>query len=303
MDRLEAVAVFVAVTEQGSFAAAARRLGRTPAAVTRAIAELEEGLSTQLFNRTTRSVALTEAGMVYLTRARTLLAAHAEFEGAAPEETEPSGLLRITAPINFGRQHLMPLLNRFLEKHPQIDAQVMLLDRVVSLVEEGLDVGVRLGKPRDTSLRVTWAGAVKLAIYANPAYLAEHGTPATPSELLKHSTISCGTFNPIPERWPIKGPDGMTHISVKPRLVVSSTESAAAAAAAGLGIISLVSYQAAPHVKAGRLVEILPECTVHGVPINIVQPPGRYIPAKVRAFIDEIGTGLRTEFGELLQES
>ncbi len=303
MDRLEAVAVFVAVAEQGSFAAAARKLGRTPAAVTRAIAELEEGLSTQLYNRTTRSVALTEAGMVYLTRARMLLAAHAEFEGAAPDEAEPSGLLRITAPVNFGRQHLMPLLNRFLEKHPQIDAQVMLLDRVVSLVEEGLDVGVRLGKSRDVSLRITEAGSMKLAIYVSPAYIAEHGTPATPSELLQHSTISCGTFNPVPERWPVKGAEGVTHVPVKPRLVVSSTESAAAAAAAGLGIVSLVSYQAAPHVKAGRLVEILPECTVHGVPINIVQPPGRYTSVKVRMFIEEIGDGLRAEFGGLLRDS
>ena len=303
MDRLEAVAVFVAVAEQGSFAAAARKLARSPAAVTRAIAELEQCLSTQLFNRTTRSVALTEAGMGYLTRARTLLAAQAEFEGAAPKDAELSGLLRITAPVNFGRQHLMPLLNRFLEKYPKVDAQVMLLDRAVSLVEEGLDIGVRLGKPHDASLRVTRVGSVKLAIYASPAYLAEHGAPATPSDLLKHNTISCGTFNPIPERWPVKGVDGPTHIPVKPRLVVSSTESAAAAAAAGLGIISLVSYQAAPHVNAGRLVEILPECTVHDVPINIVQPPGRYIAAKVRAFIDEIGTDLRAEFGELLQDT
>lgn len=303
MDRLDAVAVFVAVAELGSFSAAARKLGRTPAAVTRAVAELEDSLSKQLFNRTTRSVALTEEGMIYLVRARMLLAAHAEFEGAAPEEPEPSGLLRITAPVNFGKQHLMPLVNAFLEKYPRVDAQVMLLDRVVSLVEEGQDVGVRLGKSRDASLRATWAGSVKLAIYASPAYIAEHGMPTTPSDLLQHSTISCGTFNPVPERWPIKGPGGVTHVPVKPRLVVTSTESAAAAAAAGLGIISLVSYQAAPHVKTGRLVEILTEYTVHDVPINLMQPSGRYTPVKVRVFIEEIGSGLRAEFGGLLQKS
>jgi DNA-binding transcriptional LysR family regulator len=302
MDRLDAIAVFVAVAELGSFAAAARKLGHTPATVTRAIAELETSLSKQLFNRTTRSVALTEAGSIYLTRARVLVAAHAEFEGAAPEEPEPSGLLRITAPVNFGRQYVMPLVNRFLEKYPRVEAQVMLLDRIVSLVEEGLDVGVRLGKSRDASLHAISAGSVKLAIYASPAYLAQYGVPTRLSDLLAHSTISCGTFNPVPERWPVWASGGVTHIPVKPRLVVSSTESAAAAAAAGLGIISLVSYQAAPHVKARRLVEILTDHTIHDVPINLVQPASRYTPAKVRVFIEEIENGLRAEFGGLLQD-
>src|SRR3954463_1543580 len=165
MDRLDAVTVFVAVAEQESFAAAARKLSRTPAAVTRAVAELEDSLSTRLLNRTTRSVALTEAGQLYLERARKLLAAHAEFEGAAAGDREPSGLLHVTAPANFGRQHLMPLLSTFLEKYPRVDARVLLLDRVVSMVEEGLDVGVRLGKLPDSSLRATRAGTVKMAVY------------------------------------------------------------------------------------------------------------------------------------------
>ncbi len=164
MDRLDAVTVFVAVAEQGSFAAAARRLSRTPAAVTRAVAELEASLITRLFNRTTRSLALTESGMLYLERARTLLAAHADFEDAAPNDPEPSGVLRITAPVNFGRQHLMPLLCSFLGEHPRVDARVLLVDRAVSLVEEGLDVGVRLGRPRDSSRRVTQVGTVKMGV-------------------------------------------------------------------------------------------------------------------------------------------
>ena len=296
MDRLDAVTVFVAVAEQESFAAAARKLARTPAAVTRAVAELEESLSTRLLNRTTRSVALTEAGQLYLERGRKLLAAHAEFEGAAPDDGEPSGLLHVTAPANFGRQHLMPLLYTFLEKYPRVDARVLLLDRVVSLVEEGLDVGVRLGKLPDSSLRATRAGTVKMAVYASPSYIARHGVPATPAELAQHRTIASGNINPTPDRWSFGNADETSHVIVKPRLIVNSTEAAADAAAAGLGIASLVSYQAAQHIAAGRLVEVLSDYNGAQIPIHIVQPSGRFTPAKVRAFIDEIGTGLRRKF-------
>jgi DNA-binding transcriptional LysR family regulator len=297
MDRLDAVTVFVAVAEQESFAAAARKLSRTPAAVTRAVAELEASLSTRLLNRTTRSVALTEAGQLYLERARKLLAAHAEFEGAAPDDHEPSGVLHVTAPVNFGRQHVMPLLCDFLERHPRVDARMLLLDRVVSMVEEGLDVGVRLGRLPDSSLRATRAGTVRMAIYASPSYIARHGAPSSPSELIQHRTISAGTINPSPDRWSFGGASGVSHATVRPRLVVNTTEAAADAAASGLGLAFLVSYQAAQHVAAGRLVEVLADCGVDEIPIQIIQPAGRFVPAKVRAFIDEIGAGLRRQFG------
>lgn len=297
MDRIDAIAAFIAVAEQGNFAAGARKLSRQPTAVTRAIAELEEVLQARLFNRTTRSVALTEAGVLYLERARTLLAAHADFECAAPNGSEPVGVLRITAPINFGRLHLVPPLCAFLEKYPQLDARVLLLDRTVSLVEEGLDVGVRLGKQPDSSLRAVRVGTVKLGIYASPTYIARHGIPATPSELIRHRTISSGTHNVINERWQFGGPTGATFAAVKPRLAVSTTEAAADAAASGLGLASLLSYQAAGHVAAGRLVEVLSQYAVEDLPINIVQPAGRFTPPKVRLFINEIGTSLREKFG------
>lgn len=298
MDRLDAVTVFVAVAEQESFAAAARKLSRTPAAVTRAVAELEDSLSTRLLNRTTRSVALTEAGQLYLERARKLLAAHAEFEGAVSDDPEPSGLLHVTASVNFGRHHLMPLLCEFLEKYPRVDARVLLLDRVVSMVDEGLDVGVRLGRLPDSSLRATRAGTVKMAVYGSPAYIARHGVPATPAELIKHRTISSGgIIHPTPDRLSFAGPNGASHVAVKPRLIVNSTEAAADAAAAGLGLAALLSYQAAQHVAAGRLVELLSEYSVEQIPIHIVQPAGRFTPTKVRSFIDEIGAGLRRKFG------
>lgn len=297
MDRLDAVTVFVAVAEQQSFAAAARKLERTPAVVTRAVADLEKSLRSRLFNRTTRSVSLTEAGQLYLERARTLLAANAEFEGATPDDPEPSGVLNITAPVNFGRQHLMPLVWAFMEKYPRIDARVLLLDRVVSLVEEGIDVALRYGKLPDSSLRATRVFTVKTTVYASPSYIARHGAPATPSELIHHTTISTWSLNPIPERWTFQGTEGVSHVTVKPRLVINTTEAAADAAANGLGLAYLISYQAAQYVAAGRLVEVLPEYSVGQIPFHIVQPDGRFTPPKVRVFIDEVGGALRKRFG------
>ena len=297
MDRLDTVAIFVAVAEHGNFAAAARRLSVPPAAVSRAIAQLEARLRVRLFNRTTRSVALTEAGTRYLGLARTLLAAEAEFDGAALHECEPSGMLRLTAPVNFGQHHLMPLLHEFLEKYPLIEAHVTLQDQVLPLIEEGLDAGIRIGALRDSSLRATRVGTIKQGVYASPAYIARYGTPNTPSELIDHRTISSGTYNHVWERWRVEGGSGVSNVTVKPRLIVNSTEAAAETAASGLGIASLLSYQAARHVSAGRLVEILPQYSVRGIPVHIIQPAGRFTPAKVRTFVDEVGAGLRRQFG------
>ena len=296
MDRLDTVAIFVAVAEHGNFATAARRLSIPPGAVSRAIAELEGRLRARLLNRTTRSVALTEAGAHYLELARGLLAAAAEFDGAAPQDMEPSGTLRVTAPVNFGQQHLMPLLCRFLDKHPLIDAHVMLNDTVIPMIEQGLDVAIRIGTLRDSSLRATRVGTVRQGSYASPAFLARHGVPSAPAELIRYSTISSGTFNQVWERWRIEGADGPSNVAVKPRLVINSTLAAAETAAAGLGIASLLCYQAAKYVAGGQLIEILPEYSVREIPIHIVQPPGRFTPSKVRAFVEEIGAGLRRKF-------
>ena len=296
MDRLDAVAIFVAVAEHGNFASAARRLAVPPGVVSRAIAQLEARLGLRLINRTTRSVALTEAGMRYIELAQTLLTAEAEFEGAAQLDREPSGVLRVTAPVYFGQHYLMPLLHEFLEKYPQIEAHVMLHDQVLSLIDQGFDAAIRIGTLRDSSLRATRVGAVKQGVYASPIYIARHGVPASPSELINHRTISCGTHNHVWERWRIEGGDGTSNVTVKPRLIVSSTEAAAETAAVGLGIASLLSYQVAKHVGAGRLVEILPEHCVRDIPIHIIQPAGRFTPAKVRTFVDEIGSGLRRQF-------
>jgi DNA-binding transcriptional LysR family regulator len=296
-DQLDTIAIFVAVAEHESFAEAARRLNRTPAAITRAVASLESDLRTRLLNRTTRSVALTEEGARYLDVCRRLLAVHEEFRGlevgaAAP----PRGFLNVTAPSMFGRLHVLPSIAGFLERYPLINVRTLFLDRVVSLIDEGLDVGVRLGELPDSSLRAVRAGHVHLGVYGSPDYLAKRGTPQTAQDLASHATISCLAITPIPERWSFDGARGVGNIAVEPRLIVNTTDAAADAAALGLGLTFLVSYQVEAHLRAGRLQRVLADYEVPPIPIHIVHPAGRFVPTKVRLFIDHVGEDLRRSF-------
>ena len=186
-DRLDNMTIFVAVAERQSFAEAARQLTRSPASVTLAVAALEERLQTRLFNRTTRSVALTDAGVRYLDGCRRLLATYDELEAVKfGERIHPRGWINVTAPEMFGRLHVLPLVQSFLDEYPQIDIRLLLLDRVVSLVDEGLDLGVRIGQLRDSSLLAVRVGQVRRIVCATPQYISRHGMPATPNELRKH---------------------------------------------------------------------------------------------------------------------
>jgi DNA-binding transcriptional LysR family regulator len=179
--------IFVAVAEQQSFAEAARQLNRSPASVTRGVAAVEERLQTRLFNRTTRSVALTDAGARYLENCRRLLAVYDELEAVnLAERVEPRGWINVTAPVMFGRLHVLPLVRSFLDRYPQVDIRLLLLDRVVSLVDEGLDLGVRIGQLPDSSLRAVLVGQVRRVICAAPQYIASYGVPATPRALGNH---------------------------------------------------------------------------------------------------------------------
>lgn len=297
-DRLDTIAIFVAVAENESFAEAARRLNRTPASVTRAVASLEDQLRIRLLNRTTRSVALTDEGVRYLDACRRLLAAYEDVQGLeTAEKSEPHGTLHITAPAMFGRLYVLPSVTRFLERFPLIDVRAMLMDRVVSLVDEGLDVGVRVGRLPDSSLRAVNAGHVRLAVFASPEYLARRGAPKTPHDLTEHSIISCLAITPIPDRWSFDGAGGVGTIAVRPRLVVNTTEGAADAAAGGLGLTYLICYQADAHVRAGRLQRVLAEYEPPLIPLHIVHPAGRFVPTKVRLLIDHLTEDLRRSFG------
>ncbi len=297
-DRLDALTIFVAVAEQQSFAEAARRLGRSPASVTRAVAALEERLQIRLFNRTTRSVALSDAGARYLESGRRLLAAYDELEAVNfGERVQPRGWISLTAPVMFGRLHVLPLVQSFLGEYSQVDVRLLLLDRVVSLVDEGLDLGVRIGQLPDSSLRAVRVGQVTRIVCAAPQYIARHGAPATPRDLAKHSVVACTAVTPIPDRWSFQGPSGVSSVAVTPRLVVNTTAAAVDAALDGLGLTCVLSYQAEPHATAGLLQTVLVEYEPPPAPVHIVHPEGRHLPAKVRLFIDYAAERLRRKFG------
>ena len=296
-DRLDALAIFVAVAERQSFVEAARQLSRSPASVTRAVGALEERLQTRLFNRTTRSVALTDAGARYLDRCRRVLATYDELEAVNfGERVEPRGWINVTAPAMFGRLHVLPLLRSFLEDYPQVDVRLLLLDRVVSLVDEGLDLGVRIGQLPDSTLRAVRVGQVRRVVCATPQYIARRGVPATPRDLRNHSVVACTAVTPIPDRWSFHAPSGVISVPVTPRLVVNTTAAAVDAALDHLGFTCIRSYQAEPHAAAGRLQTVLAEYEPPPAPIQIVHPEGRHLSAKVRLFLDHAAEGLRRKF-------
>jgi DNA-binding transcriptional LysR family regulator len=298
-DRLDALTVFVAVAEQRSFAAAARQLSRSPASITRRVSALEERLQTRLFNRTTRSVALTDAGARYLETSRRLLATYDELEAVnLSEQAQPRGRINVTAPTMFGRLHVLPLVRHFLEEYPQVDVRLLLLDRVVSLVDEGLDLGVRIGQLPDSSLRAVRIGEVRRVVCAAPQYVTQHGSPATPRHLANHAVIACTAVTPNPDRWSFHGPNGITAVAVTPRLVVNTTAAALDAALDALGVTCILSYQAEPHTAAGRLQTVLVEYEPPPAPIHIVHPKGRHLSAKIRLFVDYAAVALRAKFGQ-----
>lgn len=295
MDRIDAWTTFAAVAEGRSFAAAARRLGRSPAAVTRAVAALEERLGARLLNRTTRSVALTDVGARALEAARRALTGFEELEGtaAATERQEPRGRLGVTAPVMFGRLHVLPVVQAFLRDHPAATVQLLLLDRVVSLVDEGLDVAIRLGRLPDSSLRAIRVGEVRRGVYAGTKYLRENGTPRTPQALARHACVACTAVTPVPDRWTFERDGRGFVVPVSSRLVVNTAEAAIDAALAGLGPTCVLSYQADAHVRAGRLERILGPFEPPAAPVQVVIPAGRFVTPIVRAFVERAVEALR----------
>jgi len=286
MDRLQAMATFVAVVDSGSFAGAARRLSLSAPVVTRAVAELEARLQLRLLTRTTRVVRVTEAGARYAEDCRRILAQVEDAESAAAgTHGAPRGTLTITAPVLFGQMYVTPVLVRYLQCHPEVDAQCLFLDRVVNLVEEGVDVAVRIAELPDSSLQAVRVGRVRRVLVAAPAYLEAHGAPMRPEELAGHATISAAGLAAQPEwRFSMDGRPGTQRVS--PRMRTTTNDSAVAAALAGLGIARLLSYQAAPHVSAGTLVPVLEAFEGAPVPIHVVHHEGRRATQKVRGFVD-----------------
>lgn len=286
MDRTDAIAVFIAVADHGSFAAAARRLGRSPASVTRAVADLESRLGVRLLTRTTRAVSTTEAGQRFLGGAKRVLADLDEIErAAAGQGTAPRGELRLTAPILFGRLHVLPIVTEFLDRFPEVQAALALVDRPVDLVEEGLDVAVRIGALGESSAVATRVGALRRIVVASPDYLARRGTPQRPADLTDHAVVAFSGIAGV-EHWVFREASGDENVAIRPRLVVSTAEAAIDAARAGFGLTRVLSYQAAEDVARGSLRRVLPGYEGDEVPIHLVYPGGRHPPPKLRAFLD-----------------
>ncbi|MBK5002314.1 LysR family transcriptional regulator [Pseudomonas sp. S31] len=286
MDQIHLMRVFVAVGELESFAAAARRLGISPAAVTRAVGALEESLGVKLLLRTTRSVRLTEAGSRYLEDSRNILASIVEAnEAAAGMNAAPRGNLAVTAPVLFGKYFVMPCIVRYLQAYPEVDVSAFFLDRVVNLVEEGMDVAVRIGPLPDSGLKARQVGQVRRLLCASPDYLARQGTPRHPSELAQHALIAANGVG-AGQEWKFREAQAPLSIRVKPRLNVTSNDAAIAAANAGLGIVHLLSYQVADDLIAGRLRTVLEDFEETPWPIHVLHRESKYGSAKVRAFID-----------------
>jgi DNA-binding transcriptional LysR family regulator len=295
MDRFHQLQVYVAVAEEQGFAAAARRLQLSPPAVTRAVAGLEDRLGVKLLDRTTRYVRATEAGQRYLEDARQVLAnLESADEVAAGINAEPRGHLAVTAPVLFGHKFVIPGIVDYLERYPAMDVDAVFLDRVVNLLEEGLDVGVRIGELPDSTMRALPVGTVRSVVVAAPEYLTRQGTPAAPQDLLEHSVIASSAGN-FASGWRFSGTLGEHPLRVQPRLTVTTNDAAITAALEGFGITRLLSYQVAAEVEAGRLKILLGEFEPPANPVHIVHREGRYSSAKVRAFIDLMAERLRAD--------
>ena len=295
MDRFHQLQVYVAVAEEEGFGAAARRLQLSPPAVTRAVAALEDTLGVKLLDRTTRYVRVTEAGRRYLDDARQIMAGlEAADEAAAGINAEPRGHLAVTAPVMFGRLFVMPGIVEYLERYPAMEVEAVFLDRSVNLLEEGLDVGVRIGELPDSSMRALRVGSVRHVLVAAPAYLERHGSPRVPQDLRQHTLIAsaAGGFG---RGWRFSDTAGEHPLKIDARLTVNSNDAAISAARAGFGIARLLSYQVKTEVEAGALQVLMPQFEPPGYPVHILHRESRHASARVRAFIDLLAQRLQGE--------
>ncbi|MDR0190724.1 LysR family transcriptional regulator [Pseudomonas yamanorum] len=293
MNRLESMSIFVAVVDAGSLTAAARRLDMPLASVSRKVAELETHLKTRLLHRTTRQLSLTDAGASYLDACRRILEDISEAERAATGEySQPRGELVVTAPVVFGRLHIVPVVAEFLAQYPEIDINLILTDRVVHLMEEHCDVAVRIGELPDSSLKAMQVGTVRRVVCASPAYLAARGVPAEPQDLAAHD---CITFEVLASQgaWGFGAGKAALSVPVHSRLSVNTAEAAIAAATLGVGVIRVLSYQVADALREEALAVVLEAFESAPLPISLVHKGQSPLPLKLRAFMDFVMPRLR----------
>jgi DNA-binding transcriptional LysR family regulator len=286
MDRIDAMQAFVAVADLRGFAPAARKLGLSPSGVTRLIAALEDRLGARLLQRTTRKVALTDTGTRYLERARRILADIEEAEAAAEgERTLPSGRLVVSAPVGFGRLHVSPVMSAYLKRYPAVSAELRLADRMVNLVEDGIDLAVRIGHLADSSLVARHVGEMRRIVVASSGYLKRRGEPDRPEAIASHDTIQFGAMTASPD-WRFVEGGREIRVACTPRFATNSSDAAIQYAEQDGGLTRVMAYQAAEAIRAGRLRIVLARFEQPPLPIHIVYPTSRLLSAKVRGFID-----------------
>ena len=286
MDRIDAMQAFVAVADLHGFAPAARKLGLSPSGVTRLIAALEDRLGARLLQRTTRSVTLTDIGTRYLERARRILADVEEAEGSAEgERTRPSGRLVVSAPVGFGRLHVSPVMSAYLKRYLEVLGELRLADRTVNLVEDGVDLAVRIGHLPDSSLVARHVGEMRRIVVASSDYLRQRGEPDTPEAIASHETIQFGAMTASPD-WRFVEDGREIRVACTPRFTTNSADAAIQYAEQGGGLTRVLAYQAAEAIKAGRLTTVLAKFEQPPLPIHMVYPTSRLLSAKVRTFID-----------------
>ncbi|MFC5520685.1 LysR family transcriptional regulator [Polaromonas jejuensis] len=287
MDKLRAMQAFIHIAEEGSLTAAARVMESSLPAMVRTLAGFEAQLGVRLFNRTTRRISLTEEGRRHLESCRQVLAALADAEAAlTAEAAEPAGHLTITAPMLFGQMHVAPAVTRFVQQHEKMRCSMVLLDRVVNLLEEGIDVGIRIGEPEDSSLVAQNVGHIRRLVVASPAWLRRHGVPRHPKDLLKANCVRVTDHTPT---WgPFNDQGRQLRLAVSGNLEFNQIAPAVAACAAGAGLGSFFSYQVAPFLRSRQLRTVLEDFEPPRHPINVVYPHARLLPMRTRVFIEWI---------------
>jgi len=304
MDRIDAMKVFVVALDEGSLAGAGRRLGRSPAAVSRAIAFLEAHVGAELLHRTTRSIRLSEAGERYAAACRRVLAELDEADNVAGgERAAPRGTLTLSAPVISGEMVLRPILDAFLDAYPTVSARLMLVDRAVNLIDEGVDAALRIGELADSSMVATRIGEVRRVVVAAPRYLKQNPRIEEPGDLAKHQII---TMAHLPNSWtfpPLAGSSVPRSVQVTPRLVTNSIRGAVASAAGGRGVALFFSYQVSEQVQNGELEIVLAGHEPATLPVHVITPQGRLSVPKVRAFLDFAVPRLRSHFARLTKDS
>lgn len=296
MDKLRAMTTFVRIVETGSLTAAADRLGTSPTSVVRSLSALERALGVRLLNRTTRRMALTDEGREYFERCRHLLAAVDDAEAALlARQVSPAGRLVITAPVIFGRLHVAPLVTDFLAAFPGVRAELLLVDRVVDLIDEGIDLALRIGALPESSLVAIPLGSTRRIVCASPDYLARHGEPAQPADLSRHRAIRIAGAGPD---WEFGGDGAACRVAIHDILATNHIDCAIDACLKGVGCGRFFAYQVRPQLADGTLVRLLRAFEPPPVPVNFAYPHSRLLSSRVRAFIERAAPPLREKLRE-----